>query len=753
MLRHDRILIIISLFITQNLHSQTGVIEGSVHDALSAQPLQGVSIYMPSDSKALSSDALGHFKIDKVIPGAYELVVSHIGYQTSVIPVQIKQNVTAWVEVEMKRAGLDLKEIKLTSRKSNGNEYLPAIDIMLRPVNTSQDVLKMVPGLFIAQHAGGGKAEQIFLRGFDIDHGTDFLVEVDGVPVNAVSHAHGQGYADLHFLVPETIEKVDFDKGPYETSKGNFATAGWADFKTRDFLDHNMVKTELGSFNVKRLVALQKLFSKTTAESKQQLYAAGEYFISDGYFDTPQDFHRKNFMLRYTAMKNNKSSIRIKASYFDSKWDASGQVPDRAVRQGIISRFGSIDDSEGGQTHRKMLTINHTKKLNNGGNLMSNIFFNNYFFDLYSNFTFYLEDSVYGDGISQRENRNTWGFSTTYSQQYSTGSLRSELKIGTGLRSDAINDINLARTFKRQYLNTIQQGDIREQNFFAFAEQQVYLSSRLTATAGIRVDYFQFGYKNLLAAATAFQRRDQWLMSPKLNFIYNVNERLNFYLKTGYGFHSNDSRVIIDQHTDKVVPSIYSTDLGLSAKLTGNLLLKAAVWHIYAQQEFVYVGDGGFVEPGGRSKRLGADISIRQQFNKWLFGDIDLNIAHARAIDEVKGADYIPLAPSFTSTGGLSVKSKDGINGSIRYRYIDDRPADEFNAVQAAGYMLFDAIASYEHRKFTASFSIENILNRDWREAQFNTTSRLQQETIPVTEIHFTPGSPRFLKVALTYKF
>ncbi len=211
--------------------------------------------------------------------------------------------------------------------------------------------------------------------------------------------------------------------------------------------------------------------------------------------------------------------------------------------------------------------------------------------------------------------------------------------------------------------------------------------------------------------------------------------------------------MILDNSASDILPKVFGTDLGLILKPSQHLIIKTALWHLYSQQEFVYVGDAGIVEPSGKSRRMGIDVSARYQFAKWLFGDIDINFTKARAIEEEKGKDFIPLAPAFTSIGGLTAKTKNGFSGSIRYRFIDSRPANETNSVQAEGYVLLDLVAAYRVKKFEFTLSAENILNREWREAQFDTESRLKFEPSPVSEIHFTPGSPRFLKAGISFIF
>ncbi len=740
------------LFFSSVVFSQQGSIRGYINDADLRIPVSGASVNI-SGNKGDNSDMFGMFSIAGVNPGQYEMTISHIGYKTEIINVEVKPDLLSSVTVNLKRTNLDLSEVKVNAKRSSALNTISALDIKLRPVNTSQDVLRIVPGLFIAQHAGGGKAEQIFLRGFDLDHGTDISISVDGMPVNMVSHAHGQGYADLHFLIPETVEKVNFDKGPYNAAKGNLATSAFVDFSTRDFLDHNSIKVEAGQFNTQRAVGQLKIFNKQTAKSRQQFYIASEYSTTDGYFESPQDFHRFNIMGKYSTWFGNQSQLTILASTFDSKWNASGQVPDRAVKAGIIGRFGAIDNTEGGNTSRTNITVKYNHQRKNGWKATDQLYFTRYKFNLYSNFTFFLEDPVDGDMINQREGRNVFGFATTETKSYFIAGKKATTEFGAGFRADDVNDIALAKAPARIFKEYIQLGDVKEFNGYLYVNQDMELSDKWNLNAAVRYDNLKFQYKDKLASATAFSKQKRGIVSPKLNISYAPNQQVKFYLNNGIGFHSNDTRVILANDAKKILPRVIGTDLGMIVKPNKNLVLKTALWHLYSQQEFVYVGDAGVVEPSGETRRMGIDVSARQQFNKWLFGDIDLNFTRARAIGKVKGEDYVPLAPWFTSIGGITARTAKGFSGSLRYRMIGERPANENNSVKAEGYFLLDMVLAYRFKKFEFHLSVENMLNSKWREAQFDTESKLKFETDPVSEIHYTPGTPSFVKAGITFNF
>jgi outer membrane receptor protein involved in Fe transport len=741
--------ILLLLLYSSSAYTQTGAIKGKVQDLETASPLQFVNVNLPAGQSGLTND-LGLFYLSNITPGNYELLISHIGYKTEIIPVEVKRNIVSEVSVQLKKTELNLSEIKIGFKKLSSLNTVGAIDIKLRPVNTSQDILRIVPGLFIAQHAGGGKAEQIFLRGYDLDHGTDINISVDGMPVNMVSHAHGQGYSDLHFLIPETIEKINFGYGPYASQYGNMATAGYVSFKTKDFIKDNSIKLEAGRFNTKRANAIIKLIDKQKKNNRQQLYIASEYFLSDGYFKSPQNFRRTNAMAKYTSLFNNNAQLTFIASTFESKWNASGQVPDRAVQSGMIDRFGSIDDTEGGNTQRRNFSASFKKQWNNGWTSSDQLYFTNYAFDLYSNFTFFLNDSVNGDQINQKEKRHIYGYHGNLSKDWIK--LNGGTEIGYGLRYDNIRDIELAHTIQRHYLNSFQKGNIRETNAYLYVQQNMQWN-KWYITAALRFDHLHFSYLDKIAGHDKKSAQSRGTFNPKINADYKINSKIQVFASAGSGFHSNDTRVIIENSADKILPKVYGIDAGIILKPTKDIILKTTFWKLYSEEEFVYVGDEGIIEPGGRSMRIGIDFSIRYQIAKWLFADVDANLARPIAMDALKGENYIPLAPLFSSIGGITIKTKSRLSGSLRYRYLQNRPANENGSITAKGYFLTDALVNYQFKDWEVFFSIENLFNVDWKEAQFDTESKLQNESMPVSEIHYTPGSPLFFKSGVKWSF
>lgn len=741
-----RLIFVLPVFILSFATLSGQALEGRVVDKTGV-PIPDAYITKHSSASHTHTNALGFFRLSGVQAGD-TVDISFIGFETRRLILEeasLEEPATVYLEETPVR----LEQVVVSKKLSTVNQ-ISAIDLEVNPVNSAQEVLRKVPGLFIAQHAGGGKAEQIFLRGFDIDHGTDIGITVDGMPVNMVSHAHGQGYADLHFLIPETIEAIDFGKGPYYAGHGNFTTAGYVDFQTKEKLNGSQLSLEYGQFNTLRTVGLFDLLSGDTG---QDAYLAAEYMLTDGPFESSQNFNRVNVLAKYTAKLANNDKLSVLASHFSSKWDASGQIPQRAVDAGLISRFGAIDDTEGGSTGRTNVALHHTKVLSDNAFVKSRAYFSQYDFELFSNFTFFLNSPENGDQIRQRENRNIFGLESVLYRQYHLDGATFSLRGGAGLRYDQVDGNELSRTLNRKTtLEPIALGDINESNIYGFVDAELDFG-KVVANPGLRFDYFKFDHVDKLAPQYSTQSQDKGFVSPKLNVIYNPGRNWQFFLRSGVGFHSNDTRVVVAQQGRDILPAAFGLDLGTVWKPLPGLWLNTALWYLFLEQEFVYVGDEGIVEPSGRTRRYGLEFGMRYQLADGLFFDSDINYTIARAIDEPEGADYIPLAPDLTAAGGLVFESPSGFSGGVRYRYIKDRPANEDGSITAEGYLVADANLNYVLKNITFSIIGENLLDAEWNEAQFATESRLRGEEESVEELHFTPGTPFFLRGKVAYRF
>ncbi len=752
-------------------------LKGKIIDRSTKEPLEMVVLTDSATARNTMTDKAGNFQLKGLSSGLSTIIVSMIGYKSQRITVHAGK--IAMLNIGLERGPVDLKEVTITSASGGvvgAFHTLSKIDLNMQPVRSSQDLLRLVPGLFIAQHQGGGKAEQIFLRGFDADHGTDVNISVDGMPVNMVSHAHGQGYADLHFLIPETISGYDFGKGVYYADKGDFTTAGYVAYHTLNVLNHDMLKVEGGQYNNIRLVGLFNLLSPKALEKGQSAYIAAEGLYFDGPFHYPEHFNRGNLFGKFVTPlghagkaggpgePDGASKLTVELSTLSSPWRASGELPNRSVAEGYIKdRFGVIDSAQGGNTTRTNAIVKVETRLNDHLTMENMGWYSYYFFNLISNFTFYYYYPQTGDEFRQNEHRNQLGYNGKLTDKAYFGNVTLTSTAGWGLRDDRVTPGFVAHTLEGDtILNYIQRGDTRELNVNAYLDETLHAGNWLF-NAGIRADYLHFYYDNLAPASDTSAnmflgknpRAGKAIFCPKLNVQYTVDRQLQFYVKLGKGFHSNDSRIVIANQGNQTLPGAYGADLGVNWKPLPRLFINTALWYLYLQQEFTFGQDLGDQEgvPGGRTKREGIDFSARYQLTDWLFANLNVDLAHPRRLDQPKGQEYIALAPTLTSTAGLDFRFPSGWNGGISYRYLHRRPADVSNTLPALGYFIMDMTVNYTKKNYEIGLAVENLLDQTWNESQFEYTSRLKYETAPVTEVSYTPGTPFFAKLKFVVFF
>jgi hypothetical protein len=537
-----------------SLHAAvTGDITGRVTDFKTGESLVGVTVQIVNSFIATTTNLNGNFTLHNMEPGKYELSFTYVGYKTVSQSIEVKGNSTASLNVSLEESTVELAEVTVQGIRpvsAASSQEIRAIDMKLKPFRSSQDMLLMVPGLFIAQHQGGGKAEQIFLRGFDCDHGTDVSINVDGMPVNMVTHAHGQGYADLHFLISETVDHMDINKGPYLVDYGDFYTAGAIDFRTKDMLEHNLVKIETGSFKTQKYTIMLQPENRGI---DQNGYLALQYHHSDGPFENPDRYKRMNLFGKYFFQISPGSKVTFSIGGFSTNWNSSGQIPDRAVKQGLITKWGSIDNLEGGVTNRKNLIVTYQNRNKPGHEFEINTFFTQYNFDLFSDFTWFLQDTVNGDMVEQVEHRTMQGLNTKYKFATSWFGFRQSNKIGGGYRGDMIN-VQFWHSPNRIRLKNFTNDIVDEQNLNAWFQQEFVFSPWFRILWGLRHDFFTFARNDQNpisydSAGNSLSLRSgvssQWLLSPKLNFIITPSKEFDIFMNIGKGFHSNDARDVI----------------------------------------------------------------------------------------------------------------------------------------------------------------------------------------------------------------
>ncbi|MEZ4267519.1 MAG: TonB-dependent receptor [Myxococcota bacterium] len=638
-----------------------------------------------------------------------------------------------------------------TPRTAASEQTVRDRDLKLRPVTRPADILQVTPGLIVMQHAGGGKANQYFLRGFDIDHGTDLALSVDGVPVNLVSHGHGQGFADLHWLIPELVDRIEIAKGPYDVRHGDFATAGAVNLVTRRGDGVTRLQYSIGRYGEHRGL----MMAGPRWKGGSALVAA-EARTWDGPFDSPERARRLSAFGKLSLDLSSRTRIDIAATGYASTWNASGQIPSRLVRAGELDRFGSLDPSEGGSTQRLGLTasVRHRPSDDERLDALAYLAISN--FQLSSNFTFFLEDPVNGDQIEQTDDRVLVGFKGSYSRRQDVGrGVALTHTLGLQTRFDRAK-AGLFSARERERLATRIDSTIREAALGFFAEESARLTPWLQLVGGTRVDMLHFAVDGAPGGAKSYI-----FASPKLSAVFSPLAMLDVFLNFGIGYHSNDARAVVAGGTPFARAT--SGDVGFRVTPIERLTIGVSGYAIHLGEELVWSGDGGTTEASGETLRVGVEVEARLRVLDWLFVDADFTYNHGRFLDAEAGADRIPLAPTVTAAGGVSVRHPSGVYGRLGARFISDRPANEDNSLRAEGYALLDVSAGYEHRWFEVRLDLENLTNASYREAQFATTSRLSGEPpcrAPAfadgggcADVDFTPGVPLNVRATVAMKF
>lgn len=620
----------------------------------------------------------------------------------------------------------------------------------------AEDLLRIVPGLFVVQHAGGGKANQYFLRGFDIDHGTDLALSVDGVPVNMVSHGHGQGYADMHWIIPELIERMEVVKGSYDPRFGDFATAGAVDLQTSSVAPESRVTVQGGMFRTYRGLGVVG-----TEIDRLSITGAAEVYGTDGPFDHPQDLGRYSLFAR-AAHPLAGGDLSLTTTAYGSSWDASGQIPLRAVRAGALDRFGAIDPLEGGSSSRHSVYARYRSgpSLPQRWELLGYLV--SYRFSLYSDFTFLRDDPVRGDMIHQDDSRLMSGFKARYQRDDRLGPFVLASRFGFELRSDQIRN-HLERAPARELGERLTAARIGESGIGAFVEEEIEWLSWLRTSAAARLDRFDFAVRDALEdreseGTRTSGERARTRVSPKASLVIAPRRWLELYGNLGYGFHSNDARGVVQGVT--ALTRALGYEIGARTRPTRWLSAQLVAFRLDLDSELVWVGDEGTTEPSGRTRREGLEAELRVAPLDWLVVELSATWTHARFRDVPAREAAVPLAPRRLIAGSLTAQHPTGLFGRLSVLHVGDRPATEDSFLTAQGFTRADLSVGYRHPRFELSLRLENLLDAAFRESQFATVSRLASETAagacaPGTravsvggsfqgceDIHFTPGTP-----------
>jgi len=651
---------------------------------------------------------------------------------------------------------LELPEVSVLGERpvaASSQQFIPDKEILLQPQGRPAQVLRLIPGFISVEHSGGaGKADQYFLRGFDADHGTDVAFFNDGMPINLRSHAHGQGYTDLNFIIPETIEGVDVSKGAYLPEFGDFTTAGAVNFRTRQMVNEGVVQGAGGQFDTQRY-----LLMLSPTKDKIKTLIAGEGYYTNGPFQNDNRYFRSNLLGKMTTNLTSRDELSLTGTFHKSQWNASGEIPLRAVTSGMIDRFGAIDPSEGGKSTRSTARLNYHYDTPSGGEFFANAYGQYYRLDLFTNFTFFKENPVNGDGIQQSDRRVMYGGDIGYKQKADLAGLPTVGTIGLQSRVDDIH-ARLGTQTTRNSTGITSDSDILEASYAPFIKADLQPASWMRLAGGLRAETFTFDVRNRCASCPEQPagRKTSSIVLPKMNLIVGPWVNTEFFANYGEGYHSNDARSAIAPGASPLARA-RSYEVGARTKPWGpdGVELIATAWALDLKQELVFVGDAGTTEIRGPSRRRGVEFSARGQ----IWGPLYVNGSITYTKAEFTNGDAIPLAPEVTAYGAVILKWPEGLTSQLQATYLGVRPLNEDRSIKSPSWLNFDLTERYQvpvklsYGRMEAFLFVQNLFNTKWEQATFAFQSRLRNEAQAVTDIHFVPGNPRMVMGGLAWYF
>ena len=633
-----------------------------------------------------------------------------------------------------------------------------AKELMARPFSRRGELLESIPGFIATQHSGDGKANQYYLRGTNLDHGTDFAIYVDGMPVNLRNHAHGQGYADTNFIIPELVGQLEYWKGTYYAQHGDLSSTGAARFKLLDALPQGILSTTWGEYDYSRT-----LVADTIQAGAGQLTVALEHQFYNGPWDMHSDATRLNGFLRW-HWENAKDKINLTFMGYHGKWKSTDQVPVRAMESGLVGRYGNLDPTDGGNSQRYSLSFDWVR--NEGRTTTrANAYAGFYDLDLFSNFTFYLDSfargDTLGDQFEQKDHRWFLGGELARDWRFDALGQEQRFTLGVQLRTDIITGLGLYNTSQRQRWNTVRQDDITQSTYGLYAEAELKPVRWLRIIPGLRGDVFQFNVEksNLPENAGSLTKG---IVSPKLSMVFGPWAKTEFYANAGMGFHSNDARgvnITTDPNTglpaDRVNPLVrtYGAEIGIRNESIPKLVNTLSFWMLHSDSELIYTGDAGTTEPGAASMRQGIELSSYWRPKDWVMVDVEATLTHARLVNTNPSNQKIPNSIPYTFNGGITLGGAQGFFGSLRARYFAPRPLDSVVDVKTRESLQVNARIGYRRNNWEIAMDCLNLLNRSDYDVAYYYASQLKSDAAPVDGVHVHPIEPRMFRLSVTYRF
>jgi hypothetical protein len=625
-------------------------------------------------------------------------------------------------------------------------------ELDLRPRFRTGDMLEAIPGLVVTQHSGTGKSNQMFLRGFNLDHGTDFATWIDGMPVNMPTHGHGQGYTDLNFIIPELVETLRFRKGPYYAEVSDFSAAGSASFSMMRQLDAPIIKAGIGEDAYRRLMVADSYITG----SGDLLIGFQEHRYDGPWEDVAEDLAATTGIVRYSQSREGVGEWGLMFMGYDASWKSADQIPQRAVQSGLVSRLGSIDKTVGGESSRYSVSGNWHRDLGQS-NVTAHGYVIDYELDLYSNFTYFLDDPVDGDQFRQVDDRQTWGGDLTWTR---LSGENTEHRVGTTLRVDDIDAVGLFRTIEGQVSSTVREDSVRQISAGLFYDIEHRFNNHWRATIGARADWYTFDVRASNIAANA-GTADDAVFSPKLSIIHTLSDTTDLYFSLGNAFHSNDARgtvIVVDPVTgepaERVDPLVKASgaEVGFRYFDSRRLNVSAALWYLELDSELLFVGDAGNTEPSAPSRRYGLEVPVYVRLDdNWLF-DVELSLTNSEFTTGDPSEREIPGSLDRVIAAGIAGQFDNGGYTSLRIRHFGPRPLTESGDVESGSSTVWNMSVGYRWANFDLRLEALNLFDSESDDITYYFASRLPGEPAAgVEDVHFHPIEPRTLRLHLTW--
>ena len=622
-----------------------------------------------------------------------------------------------------------------------------------RTVYRPGELLEAVPGLIVSQHSGEGKANQFYLRGFNLDHGTDLRTTIDGMLVNQRSHSHGQGWTDVNFLIPELANLLDYRKGPFYAAEGDFSSAGAVNVKYANSLEQGIASFGVGQNGYARTL----LADSPKWRDGTVLYAL-ELMHNNGPFTVGDNYRKRNGVLRYSEGSEG-NGFNVTLMGYSAKWHATDQIPLRAVQAGTLGRFDAIDQTDGGEASRYSVSGAWRQSTGTTSSQV-NAYLIRSRLDIFSNFTYFLDSAVNGDQFAQPDRRTAVGINAGHSWTAKLLGRTTENTVGVQFQNDNINN-GLYSSVARQIISTTRTDRIVERSLGLYFDNTTQWTEKFRSVAGARIDNFSFNVNSNNPVNSGNTSASK--VSPKLNLIFGPWSKTEFYASNGLGFHSNDARgttLSQDPKTgnpaDKVPPLVRSKgiELGVRSELIAGLQSALSVYRLDFDSELTFQGDAGTTRAGRASRRTGFEFSNYYKPYRWLTVDADIAFAKARFRNDDPTGNRIPGAVEGVASVALAVDGLGPYFGALQMRYFGPRPLLENNSVRSKSTATLNGRIGY---KFNPKLKLElegfNLTNRKDSAIDYYYASQLKGEAAPVSDIHFHPIESRSFRMNLTANF